>query len=211
MPPESPINVPKKSRKKFKNQIEEFFNMSFSEFVSKYFEEGMTRKRCCSLIEELTDGKISPKQSTVWNYIKNGIKNKEISDFDFHGRKHRKQAPEKAYVKPLVKKTQIINPQKELVTVTFSCKCGESHEEQKEIKEDFTTLLLLSHKCPHCGERGCCCAEFAYADSLVKKEIVPDDDGICCESFVDEKGEIILNPLIDYDISEGKDQTVEIS
>jgi len=192
------MNTPKIRNKKFKNKIEEFFQMSFSEFVSKNFKMGMTRVECCNLIGQLSNGKVSPKTSTVWNYVKQGIKNGEITDFDFCGRKSKGNKKSKSIKVP---KTIIVAHKNQKTVITFTCQCGNTHTEKIDFTSDNSSLniKLRVHKCPSCGQRASCSAEFVYNDILIRKAIV-DEDNILCECFVDENKNIILNPTIQYDI-----------
>ena len=194
-----PVKTGMIRREKFKNQIELFFKMPFAEFVTKHFKVGMTRVDCCEMINQLSGGKVSPKTSTVWNYIKQGIKNGEITDFDFHGRKSKGSNKKKSIC---IKQKDIpITVNDQITTITFSCECGKKHTEERKITPENANLLLRIHKCESCGEKGLCSAEFTYGDVLVRKAIA-SESGILSECFVDEFGKIILNPLVDYGSNE---------
>jgi len=158
----------------FKNNRDE--DLSFGAILDKYGENGMGRKHVAKLLTNMMGGKVTVKETPLWEAWKAEVAkgrcsfsfNSKFTGNKFHGNLGKAKRTPQRFVK-------------EKIIAKFEClDCG--HVERRATEMTGTLLIgLKAVQCPSCFEFGTTAATFRLNDKTVHKAIV---DGK--ESFVNE-------------------------
>jgi hypothetical protein len=87
-------------------------------------------------------------------------------------------------------------PSNSMSKVRFECECGHSYDSFSELSDGECLMALAAKRCPVCRDFGKLTGKAIFKGKVIIKKIVPNDNGVKIESFINEKGNIVQSPFL---------------